>query len=118
MTIEGKIEGSGDVRIAGQFKGEVNVQGNLAVERGAHIKGGIRAETVTIGGEVEGNIDAVSQVKLLESGQLIGDLKATTLTVAAGSRMRGNVEFGWDGSETKKIKGNRAPEKGGNGSAP
>jgi len=25
-----------------------------------------------------------------------GDLKAGTLTVASGSRMRGRVEFGWD----------------------
>jgi hypothetical protein len=25
-----------------------------------------------------------------------GDLKAGTLTVSAGSRMRGRVEFGWD----------------------
>jgi len=27
---------------------------------------------------------------------LIGDLKAGSLTVAAGSRMRGQVEFGWE----------------------
>src|ERR1044072_2968951 len=29
LTIEGKIEGSGHVRIAGRFKGDVHVQGNL-----------------------------------------------------------------------------------------
>ena len=29
LTIEGKIEGSGHVRIAGRFKGDVNVQGNV-----------------------------------------------------------------------------------------
>jgi hypothetical protein len=27
---------------------------------------------------------------------LNGDLKAGSLTVAAGSRMRGRAEFGWD----------------------
>ncbi len=28
LTIEGKIEGSGHVRIAGRFKGDINVQGH------------------------------------------------------------------------------------------
>ncbi|TMA10828.1 MAG: polymer-forming cytoskeletal protein [Deltaproteobacteria bacterium] len=117
LTIEGKIEGDGDVRIAGQFKGDAHVKGDLSIEKGAHITGKIHADTVIIGGELDGNIVASSQVKLLESGQLIGDLKATTLTVAAGSRMRGNVEFGWDDLGTGKVGISKAHEKGGNGSA-
>jgi hypothetical protein len=38
-------------------------------------------------------------VELLETGILNGDLKAGSLIVAAGSRMRGRAEFGW--SESK-----------------
>ena len=95
MSIEGKIQGEGHMTLAGQFKGDVQVAGNLTVEPGAKLCGEIHAETVTINGEVEGNINATSHVKFLESGQLIGDLKAASLTVAAGSRMRGRVEFGW-----------------------
>jgi cytoskeletal protein CcmA (bactofilin family) len=84
----------------------VHVQGNLTIEAGAKLTGGVRASTVTIGGELEGNIDGATRVELLDSGVLNGDLKAGSLTVAAGSRMRGQVEFGWDGdartkSETK-----------------
>jgi cytoskeletal protein CcmA (bactofilin family) len=47
----------------------------------------------------------------LESGQVIGDLKAKTLTVAAGSRMRGNVEFGWNESDGAKVSTIRGAEK-------
>jgi cytoskeletal protein CcmA (bactofilin family) len=104
LTIEGKIEGSGHVRIAGNFKGDVHVQGNLTIEAGAKVTGGVRANTVVIGGELEGNIDVASRVELLQTGVLNGDLKAGSLTVAAGSRMRGRAEFGWD-------------EKGGGGKA-
>lgn len=96
LTIEGKIEGSGHVRIAGNFKGDVHVQGNLTIESGAKVTGGVRANTVIVGGELEGNIDAAARVELLQSGVLNGDLKAGSLTVAAGSRMRGRAEFGWD----------------------
>lgn len=103
LAIEGKIQGSGHVRVAGQFKGDVNVEGNLTIEQGAKVIGGVRASTVTIAGELEGNVDAASRVELLASGVLNGDLKAGSLTVAAGSRMRGQAEFGW-GDEV----GNRA----------
>jgi cytoskeletal protein CcmA (bactofilin family) len=96
LTIEGKIEGSGHVRIAGNFKGDVHVQGNLTIESGAQLTGGVQADTVIIGGELSGNIDAASRVELLQTGVLNGDLKAGSLIVAAGSRMRGRAEFGWD----------------------
>lgn len=96
LTIEGKIEGNGSIRIAGRFKGDVHVQGNLTIEKGAKVTGGVRAHTVVLGGELEGNIDDAARVELLESGVLTGDLKAGALTVAAGSRMRGKAEFGWE----------------------
>lgn len=96
ITIEGKIEGSGHVRIAGKFKGDVNVQGNVTIEAGAKVTGGVRANTVMIAGELEGNIDGATRVELIETGILNGDVKAGSLIVAAGSRMRGQVEFGWE----------------------
>ena len=96
LTIEGKIEGAGHVRIAGEFKGDVNVQGNLTIEPGAHLTGGVKADTVIVGGQLDGNIDAASRVELLQTAVFNGELKAGSLTVAAGSRMRGKAEFGWD----------------------
>jgi cytoskeletal protein CcmA (bactofilin family) len=96
ITIEGKIEGTGHVRIAGKFKGDVNVQGDLSIEKDAKLNGSVRAKRVTVAGELEGNIEAAAQVDLQQGGVLIGDLKAGSLTVAAGSRMRGQADFGWD----------------------
>ncbi|MEP6939087.1 MAG: polymer-forming cytoskeletal protein [Rudaea sp.] len=96
IAIEGKIEGAGHVRVAGRFKGDVNVQGDLSIEPHATVTGSVRADKVVIAGELIGNIDAASHVDLAQSGALTGDLKAGTLTVAAGSRMRGHAEFGWE----------------------
>lgn len=111
LTIEGKIEGTGHVRIAGKFKGDVNVQGDLTIETGAKLNGGVRAKKVTIAGELEGNIEAASRVELLSSGVIIGDLKAGSLTVAAGSRMRGQAEFGWEDSKAASKSGSKDAEK-------
>jgi len=96
LTIEGKIVGSGHVRIAGRFKGDVHVDGNLTLDTGAHLEGLVKASVVVVGGELLGNIENAKRVELLEGGVISGDVKAGSLTVAAGSRMRGQVEFGWD----------------------
>ena len=74
LTIEGKIEGTGHVRIAGKFNGDVNVQGNLTIETGAKLTGGVRAQKVIVAGELEGNIESAQKVEVLESGALIGDV--------------------------------------------
>jgi cytoskeletal protein CcmA (bactofilin family) len=103
VTLEGKIEGEANLRIAGRFKGDIQIKGDLNIEKGAHLTAKIAAANVVVAGELDGNIVATSQVRLLESAQMVGDLKATTLTVEAGSRMRGHVEFGWSASETAKL---------------
>jgi cytoskeletal protein CcmA (bactofilin family) len=111
VTIEGKIEGDADIRIGGKFKGDIQIKGDLNLDKGAKVSAKVQAANVTIGGELEGNVIAGAQVKLLESGQLVGDLKAATLTVVAGSRMRGHVEFGWSASEVAKFSNGHAQEK-------
>ena len=103
LMFEGKIQGAGDIRIAGQFKGDIDVQGDLTIETGAKLIGSVRAGKVVIAGELEGNIVAAARVELLDTGMLNGDLKAGSLTVAAGSRMRGQFECGWDDRAVPKA---------------
>jgi hypothetical protein len=87
------------------------IAADLTIESGAKLNGGVRAKKVTIAGELEGNIEAASRVELLSSGVIIGDLKAGSLTVAAGSRMRGQADFGWDDSKAASKSGSKDTEK-------
>lgn len=95
LSIEGKIEGAGHVRIAGKFKGDVNVKGDLTVEQGAKLTGSVRAEKVTLSGELDGNVEAAKRVDLMASSAMNGDIKADDLIIASGARLRGHVECGW-----------------------
>ncbi len=103
LSIEGKIEGKGNVRIAGRFKGDVRIDGNFNIETGAHLTGQVLAAIVVVGGELQGNIESAKRVDVLEGGVIVGDVKAGSITVAAGSRMRGHVEFGWEDEKALKI---------------
>lgn len=110
INITGKIEGTGHVRIAGKFDGDVHIQGDLTVDAGAKLVGAVSANSVTIGGEIDGNIENAANVDILSTGILNGDLKAGTLSVASGSRMRGRVEFGW-GDERDQLPENKSSSK-------
>ena len=109
LTVEGKILGAGNVRMAGRFKGDVQVDGNFRIDAGARLEGHVRAGVVVVGGELEGNIDTAKHVDVLDTGVIVGDVKAGSITVAAGSRMRGHVEFGW---EDEKAAGKAIELKG------
>jgi len=112
LTIEGKIEGAGSVRIAGKFKGDVNVQGDLTIEAGAKLAGSVIANQVVIAGELEGNIEGATRVDLQTSGVITGDVKAGSMTVAAGARMRGQAVFGWKDDALPKSSKNGSTEHG------
>lgn len=102
LTLEGKVVGSGSVRIAGRFKGDVQIDGTLTLDNGARLEGQVKAGAVIVSGELIGNITEAKQVDLLHGGRVEGDVKAGSFTVASGARMRGKVEFGWD-EETQAL---------------
>jgi cytoskeletal protein CcmA (bactofilin family) len=106
ITIEGKIEGGGSVRIAGKFKGDVTVQGDLTIEAGAKLTGAVHADKVTVAGELEGSVEEATRIDLLATGVVLGNLKAGSLTVAAGARMRGQADFGWGEGKGPKARHN------------
>jgi len=105
LSIEGKIEGSGNVRMGGRFKGDVRIDGNFTMDSGSQLTGQVLAGIVVVGGELQGNIESARRVDVLEGGVIVGDVKAGSITVAAGSRMRGHVEFGWDEEKGKTKPG-------------
>ncbi len=89
------------MRMAGRFKGDVRIDGNFNIEPGAHLTGQVLAGIVVVGGELQGNIESAKRVDVQEGGVIVGDVKAGSITVAAGSRMRGHVEFGWEDEKVK-----------------
>ncbi len=95
LTFEGKIEGSGHVRISGRFHGDIKVNGTLTIDAGASLAGSVRAGTVIISGELDGNIEGADRVELQPTAVVTGDITAGSLSAAAGAKMRGRAEFGW-----------------------
>ena len=69
LTIGGKIEGNGKVRVVGQFRGNVNVKGELTIEAGASIDGEVKGDAVLVGGEVRGHIVSTASTRSPSRGR-------------------------------------------------
>jgi cytoskeletal protein CcmA (bactofilin family) len=99
ITIEGKISGKGSVRVAGKFKGDIHVDGDLTIDSAASVEGQVQAGEITVNGTLQGNIQNARHVELKQGSTVTGDIKSGTLSVTAGARMRGNVDFGFGESK-------------------
>jgi cytoskeletal protein CcmA (bactofilin family) len=93
ITIEGDVSSDDEVVVAGVVRGKLSVDGNVTVESEGVVEADIGAHAVAIGGNVTGNVTASERVDLLAGGKLIGDVKASRLTIADGATFKGNVDM-------------------------
>jgi cytoskeletal protein CcmA (bactofilin family) len=85
VEIKGTVKFTNDLVIDGKIEGEIQSNGNLTVGENARIKAEIKTATVVVYGKVHGNIIAADRVDLKSTAEVIGDIKAKTLSVEPGA---------------------------------
>lgn len=94
VVIEGKVSSNGNVRVDGTVKGDIIAQGNLTVGEHGTIQGQLTGEVVSIGGKVEGTVNAKEKLVLEAKAVLKGDLVTKILVVEAGAMFEGRSAMG------------------------
>jgi len=94
VEIKGTVKFSNDLVVDGKIEGEIISSGNLTVGENARLKAEIRTGTVVVYGKVHGNISAGSHVELKASAEVLGDIKAATLSIEAGAIFVGKSTVG------------------------
>src|SRR5262245_63420357 len=93
ITIEGEITSEEEVVVAGKLRGKLTVEGAVTIDSGAVVEADIGATALSVGGSVTGNVRVSERVDLLAGARLIGDVKASRLTIADGASFKGNVDM-------------------------
>lgn len=89
VVIEGKVNSNGNIRVDGIIKGDIVAQGNLTVGDSGNIQGQLTGDVVTIGGKVEGSVNAKEKLILEAKSVLKGDIVTKVLVVEAGAVFEG-----------------------------
>lgn len=74
--VVGDVRVNGFVRVDGDIDGNLQTDGNVIIGDRARIRGNITANSVTVGGIVLGSIFAKTNVKLLTTSAVVGDILA------------------------------------------
>lgn len=89
---EGKLEGK-DAVVHGRFRGEIALSGRLVLGEGARVDAVVSADAVEIAGELKGDVRARS-VTLAEKARVQGTVDARVLVVREGAWLSGAVAAG------------------------
>ena len=94
VEIKGSIKFSNDLVVDGKIEGEINSDGSLTVGENARIQAQIKTRSVVIYGKVYGSIEVSHSVELKANCELVGDIKAASLSIEPGAIFVGKSTVG------------------------
>jgi cytoskeletal protein CcmA (bactofilin family) len=90
-NFNGTYRTSQNLRIQGQYQGEIECEGTVTVAEQATVNAKIRAENVTVAGHFEGEVDCGNRFELMPTGQMSGTVTANLVAVHEGARFDGQL---------------------------
>jgi cytoskeletal protein CcmA (bactofilin family) len=93
ITIEGEITTDEDVVVQGTVRGKLQAKEGVTVESGAVVEADITGGPLVVAGTVTGNIVSSDRVDLQAGARVIGNVKASRITIADGAQFKGNVDM-------------------------
>ena len=105
VEITGTVKCASHVQLDGKLNGDLNCNGNAIIGTSAAVKGNISVESITVMGNVTGNIIARDRIELKATTRLSGDIKARRLTVEDGVTFVGKSEVNPSGPALPKAPG-------------
>jgi cytoskeletal protein CcmA (bactofilin family) len=92
VEISGNIKCESNIQFNGKLNGDLTCGGQALIGNTSTVKGNLSIETVSIMGQVSGNITAKDKIELKSTARLHGDIRAKRLTVEDGVTFVGKVE--------------------------
>ena len=93
ITIEGELTTDDDLVVAGTVRGKLHSKDSVTVESGGVVEADITGGPVSVAGNVVGNINSSDRVELQNGARVVGNVKATRITIADGAQFKGNVDM-------------------------
>jgi cytoskeletal protein CcmA (bactofilin family) len=93
ITIEGEVSADDEVVVQGTIRGKLDAREGVTVEAGGVVEADITSGPLTVAGNVTGNITSSDRVDLQSGARVVGNVKATRITIADGAQFKGNVDM-------------------------
>ena len=91
--ITGSIKINGNARIDGKIEGTIIATGDLIIGTSALLEANIEANTLSLAGEIRGNIKTTDLLELNATARLFGDICTSQLKVEKGAHFEGKSQL-------------------------
>ena len=82
-----------NLRINGRFEGILNTKGNLMIGEHASVNAEITGDSIIVAGKVNGNINALKELKLISPACVVGNITTPLLSIAEGAIFEGSCKM-------------------------
>ena len=94
VYIKGELSGSEDIYVDGQVEGSIQLSGNnLTIGPNGRVRANISAKNVTVGGTLEGNIQASERTEFRKTAVASGDVQTKRIAIEDGAFFKGKLEI-------------------------
>jgi cytoskeletal protein CcmA (bactofilin family) len=94
IWIRGDLSGEEDIIVQGRVEGTISLQqNNVTVGKEGRIKANIRARSVTVDGQVDGNLFGEEQVVVRRSARVQGDITTNRVALEDGCKFKGAIDM-------------------------
>ncbi len=82
-----------DLRVEGEFEGEIHCEGTVVVAERARVSGTVNAGSVLISGSVAGQVTCADRFEVLSTGEVTATVLAGTVVVREGAFYEGEMRM-------------------------
>lgn len=93
LTVSGSITGRDSVQVCGRHEGDIHLEGDLNIRESAVVRGNLRAAEILVGGTAEGDLVAVSKLKIDRTGVVKGTISTPALALQEGAVFNGEIKM-------------------------
>ena len=105
IRIQGDLSGDEDLLVEGQVEGKIDLRQNgVTIGKSGRVRADVYGRTISVEGEVEGNLFADEQIVVRHSGRVQGNLTAPRVSLEDGAKFKGTIDM-----EPKPAKGTGGP---------
>ena len=94
IAIKGDVTGEEDLIVEGRVEGKILLKANsVTIGRNGRVKANVYANSITVEGEVEGDLIGKDEVVIRQSGKVKGNVAAPRVVLDSGARFQGSIDM-------------------------
>ncbi|WP_168123636.1 polymer-forming cytoskeletal protein [Paenibacillus sp. HB172176] len=90
---EGKMVSEANLRIEGEYRGDIECKGDVIIGECGVARSNIIAHDITLAGRLFGDIETKGRLIITSSGQITGNVKAHSLIIQDGGLINGSCHM-------------------------